>query len=240
MIIRSRSGQLIQSLNAWGRFAGPKRPYQWKPGRSAMALAQAWTSGGTPQVPADLAGFLAHHSATAGLMIMEGVPECPVRLDKCPGGLRNCDLVLYASPGVCISVEAKVDEPFGETIDAYLARVQRLGRNSNLPARIDGLAIRVFGLPTSQIVHLRYQLLHGLAGAAIAAQQHGDRMAVLLIHEFRTNMADPAKVRANHLDLNTFVTLLPGCSGVNLVSGSLSPRIHLPGWPDLTVHIGLI
>ena len=79
-------------------------------------------------------------------------------------------------------------------------------------ARIEALVSMVFGSGTRPDAKpwslLRYQLLTAVAGTAIEAAHRKSDTAVLIIHEFITHSADPAKVADNGRDLSDFVSVL--------------------------------
>jgi len=45
MSVRSRHGLEINTVEEWGRLAGPAAVEQWKDGRSAKELAKSWIAG---------------------------------------------------------------------------------------------------------------------------------------------------------------------------------------------------
>jgi hypothetical protein len=114
-----------------------------------------------------------------GIAFEEAMPECIVQLDEFEGEQRNSDLVILCgskSERIVISIEAKADEPFGDTaVGDYYDR--KLNTKSNIPNRIKKLSTGLFGTePDGTVVRtLRYQLVHSAGAALIAAKaQEGD------------------------------------------------------------------
>jgi hypothetical protein len=143
-IITGRDGDQLTDWRAWTR---PKKDYQWRAGRSAMELARAWFVSPTPVCPREIADLLASHPRAAGLLLVEGIPEHVTSLPERGEG-RNHDLLLYGhgeSGTIVISVEAKVDESFGETIGTYWNKGKRSATPTRAPERIEALLSLAFG-----------------------------------------------------------------------------------------------
>ena len=122
-------------------------------------------------------------------------PEARLRLDEHPGNTRNTDVLVHgmsADRRVLAAVEAKADEPFGQTIkDAYEDSPKR----SNRPDRINRLCVLLFGHPyvddngiqDSGLGSLRYQLLHGIGAALLEAKAKQADIAVFAVQVFRSD-----------------------------------------------------
>ena len=147
----------------------------------------------------------------------EGWPEYVTALPE-KGDGRNHDLLLLGCRddcGIVVSVEAKVDEPFGDRLGDYWHRALRARQSeepTRLPERMEALVSMVFGSGASPDLKpwasLRYQLLTAVAGTAIEAAKREVDIAVLVIHEFLTHSADAAKVADNAQDLSDFASVL--------------------------------
>jgi hypothetical protein len=157
----------------------------WKREASAMELAVSWelaakTDSGLPQQVAEV---LDRHASTAGAQLLFAIPEHRVAL---PGGSRpsQTDLwaVLKVSGGwASVAVEGKAGEPFGSSINEWL-REPSPGKTT----RLDALR-RTLGLGTAPLPHLRYQLFHRSASAALEAVRIGANTAVVLVQNFRAD-----------------------------------------------------
>jgi hypothetical protein len=180
-----------------------------------------------PACPREVADLLAGHPRTAGLTLAEGIPEHVTSLPERGEG-RNHDLLLLADTGsgrCVISVEAKVDEPFGEMIGTYWETGKRSSKPTRVPERIEALLSMAFGTTARPDAEpwlgLRYQLLTALTGTAIEAARRQADMAVLIVHEFRTESADGGKVAANTEDFRNFVSALLGMPPSEVLDGRL-------------------
>lgn len=232
--VRSADGREISSVDDWLLKAPPKRGIEhWVDGRSAKELAKALFASGRAGLPPEVRALLDSHAMTSGMRFSEAIPEVVVPLDAFRGEARNTDLILIGegvAGRVVVSVEAKADESFDKLIGPYVDA--RIGTRSRLPERVDHLSKAVFGrsaLRDPQLRALRYQLLVGIAGAAIAARTHGARIAVFAVFEFLSRALTPGKVETNAADLDRFVRALPGLDGTAVRDGILIGPVRLSG-----------
>jgi hypothetical protein len=243
-----KDGIAILSLQDWETHAGPKRSIQWKDGRSAKEAARAWLDGDGKNLPTEVTAALTTHKSFGTVQDWRAEPEVKLRFDGFAGEPRNSDLVVYAQDSngpLLIAVEAKADEPFGETVAntkaAALARYSKNNRSNGL-IRIEQLTKALLGLhqpgepPDDEI---RYQLLTACAGALCEAERHGYSRALVLVHEFITEKTTDDKLRRNTEDLDTFVNRLSH----GVVSTVQSSRIYgpfiVPGIPLLFGKVDL-
>jgi hypothetical protein len=166
-------------------------------------------------LPPGVLELLKSNPAFGDVVSWSAEPEAQVRFDGFRGEPRNCDLLVQATDAFgdfVIAVEAKADEPFGDTIDdAMSAALERLVANpsSKGVARITNLAQSLFRERRgahAKIATLRYQLLTATAGA-LAASTAG-RRTVMLVQEFRTGKTAADKLQLNAKDLDAFVNRL--------------------------------
>jgi hypothetical protein len=109
---------------------------------------------------------------------------------------------------IVINIEAKADEPFGDSIGAYYDL--KSNSSSNAPARISQLSRALFGRqPDDAIRKLRYQLLHAAAATLIKVERRAARVGLLLIHEFRSKNLDERELKQNSTDWENFVHVFP-------------------------------
>jgi len=163
----------------WKRLlADPEK--HWHTGFSAKSLAHCWEdANGFPQ---EIAGLFAESNNLAfqGIEVLLILPEYKVPL---PGGRRasqNDIFALAKAQGqlVSITVEGKVSEPFGPTLEEWGAKASR-GKTRRLTFLQEQLGL-VRDLP----LHIRYQLLHRTVSAIIEAQRFNAKSAVMLVHSF--------------------------------------------------------
>ena len=225
--LHNQDGQPIATVEDWFRLALPARgALRWNDGRSAKETAKAWLRSGVPAVPTELSALLDSHPLTHRFVgreaIPEAIPEAVIRLDDLAGGQRNADmLVAGAADGqrVVVTVESKVDEPFGEVIGGYYD--SHPPPTSRVQDRIYGLVQAAFGRGLDEEVRgLRYQLLHGTAGTLAAAGEQGARVAVFIAHVFETGLADEEKLARNREDWDRFVGALSGMGTAGEMMGA--------------------
>lgn len=243
LVLKDRKGRPILDWNDW---TPPKKPsVQWKPGRSAMALAQAWFSGPSPTCPPVLNQILLGRPETAGIELTEGWPEYVTPLPERGEG-RNHDLLLLghnAADRVVISIEAKVDEPFGAEIGYYWYHANQSQAPTRAPERMQALLAMVFGsvaLPDAEPWSgLRYQLLTMIAGAAIEAARRRADTAVCVVHEFRTALWSANLGEFNDRDFDNFMSVLLSQRNFRVVPGCLYGPVVLAAGPHLPQPITL-
>lgn len=246
-LVRAKTinGRPIHNLDAWYKFAPPKKPkIQWKDFRSAKELARAWLRGSTPEMPVEYSKLLSSLGLTSGFIPEVAIAEVEIRIDQF-GGPRNSDLIVFGhskKQPILLAVEAKADEGFAEPIADEL---EDLPEASNKPERVDRLVEAVLNRDVDDHVRtLRYQLLHSLAATAIEARNHKAKLGVLLIHEFISLSLDFEKVTTNASDLKAFVRTIPDWENETIVTGRLLHPImlrgnkHVPG--DQPVTIGKV
>jgi hypothetical protein len=151
------------------------KEYHWKEGRSAMAMALCWEGnkdrGGPPEV----------RRLLPGVSLFLAIPE--YRVDLPPAGGRPSQTDLFAlgtsSQGlVAVSVEGKVDESFGPTLEER-------GSDSS-PGVLERIRflLNLLALPSDIPGSIRYQLLHRSAAAILAAGRFRASRAVMIVHSF--------------------------------------------------------
>jgi hypothetical protein len=206
-----------QSADDWKRLLA-KPDLHWKPGYSAMTLAQSWEAA-HPSAPAEVVAALetAGDNRLHALSLVLAVPEWQVDL---PGGRRpsQTDLLtlMRGQDGlVALAVEGKVDEPLGPTVG------EKRGEHSDgVDERLDWLLalLEIRTCPDA----VRYQLLHRTASAVLAAREFDASAAVMLIHSF-------SPTRMWFGDFVAFARLFDVAPGVDEVV-SLGDRGGIPLW----------
>ena len=160
----------------WKQFLA--KPEQWKKGYSARVLAHCWQdAGGMPQ---DVIAVLAQIPGYEDLETIFAFPEYKVAL---PGGGRASQNDVWVlgriSRGlVSITVEGKVSESFGETIEQWCAKKTR-GKEKRLK-----FLCKKLGLPFPPRPEVRYQLLHRTVSAILEAERLGTNDAAMVVHSF--------------------------------------------------------
>jgi hypothetical protein len=163
------------SAEQWAQFlAAPVK--HWRQGYSARTLAYSWQEANG--FPVEVQAVLATQFPDIELLL--ALPEHQVSL---PGGSRpsqNDIWVLARSTGklVSITVEGKVSEPFGPTVQEWRTEASS-GKSQRLTFLCEQLGIQS-AVPDA----LRYQLLHRAASAVIEAKRFSATDAVMLVHSF--------------------------------------------------------
>jgi len=226
-----KSGHEILSVEDWFRYAPPKMGARhWKDGRSAKELARCWLRNGAASPPRELQ-LLLEQAFGMEIEFYEAKPECVIELDDFRGEHRNCDLVVVCHAGtqtIAINIEAKADEPFGDTIGGYYD--QKVKSQSNAPARIRQLSLAVFGrLPDETIRRLRYQLLHAAAATIIEAAACGAELGLFLVHEFRSKSLSDNRLRQNSMDWENLVRAFPELTIARLEEDTIVGPVSVSG-----------
>jgi hypothetical protein len=164
-----------QGPEDWKRFLA--RESHWKEGYSAMALAQSWEThvnegrGCPPEI-----GRLLFP-----ISIFLAIPEYKVYLPPLDGRPSQTDLLAIGSEAeglVAVTVEGKVNETFGPTLDE-----RRQDATPGFDERI-AYILALLKLPATIPGTTRYQLLHRTVAALHAATQFKAYRAVVLVHSF--------------------------------------------------------
>jgi hypothetical protein len=243
-----KDGLPITSLEDWFARAGPKSPGHWKDGRSAKETARAWLGTGSFSLPQEVESLLADSPHFGPPLTWSAEPEAKLRFDTFAGEPRNSDLLVVASDthgDYVIAVEAKADEPFGETVAAARANAaKRKAENprSNGLLRIEQLEVALLGPKRegqAEFDSLRYQLLTATAGALAEAQRRGVNRAVMLVHEFVTDETTDDRHAANAVDLDRFVLRLSGGTHLSVHEGEMAGPFAVPGQPRFAAGIQL-
>jgi len=187
-----------------------------------MSAAACWEEN-QPQLPFEIVQVLegSMEQSISNLQLLVAIPEWEVAL---PGGdtVSQTDILAITrnqSGLVILGVEAKVDEPFGPTLQE-----KRSGASEGQLERIAYLE-QELGRSVPFEGHIRYQLLHRTVSALLTARAFHAPIAVMLIHSFSLF----SKWRD---DFETFCQGL-GCTSLSQdlreVSNIEGPRLIL-GW----------
>jgi hypothetical protein len=158
------------------------KEYHWREGKSAMAMALCWEAnkdaGGPPEV----------RRLLPGVSMFLAIPEYRVGLPPVGGRPSQTDLFALAASNeglVAVSVEGKVDESFGPTLEE-----RRSDSSPGVQERIRFL-LNLLKLPADIPGATRYQLLHRSAAAILAAARFCAARAVMVVHSFSQETPEP-------------------------------------------------
>jgi hypothetical protein len=169
----------INDAEEWRRLlAQPDK--HWRTGYSAKALAYCWQEAG--KFPHEVNKVF----RDSGIPVFKDAkmliasPEYKVSL---PGGKRasQSDIFILAKGDgklISITVEGKVDEPFGEVVSEW-----RLKDEGGKEDRLKFLCEQLM-LSADLVGGIHYQLLHRTASAIIEAKKFNAPIALMLVHAF--------------------------------------------------------
>jgi hypothetical protein len=150
---------------------------QWRVGYSAHSIASAWEEG------AGLPGHLGTAFESVGFVEPQVLFAVPEWVTDLPDGYRGSQSDLFAlvrtlDQLVAVTVEGKVDEPFGPTVKQWLAET-----SSARPKRLADLC-ELLSVPGQVDDSLRYQLFHRTASAIIEASRFKADAAAMIVQSF--------------------------------------------------------
>lgn len=241
-------GHIISTLRDWETHAGPKSAGQWVDGRSAKEVARAWLAGSGRQLPVEVENALKGNKNFGAIQRWIAEPEARLRFDDFAGEPRNSDLAVHiqdTSGGYILAVEAKADEPFGDTVmkttESAKARLETNPRSNGLK-RVRQLKSAILGREPEDEeadTRIRYQLLTACAGALCEAERNNYSRALVLIHEFITDKTDDKKHQRNAEDLNVFAREISSNGILQIDPGIIYGSIIVPGHPILRSNVSL-
>ena len=221
----TKTGRRLATLDEWFRYAPPRgKKKHWKDGRSAKENARLWLDA-APCLPPGIADILRSCADVGILRSWHAEPETEIPFDSFRGP-ANIDLLLTCDDEIgplVVAVEAKADEPFGDTIEKTLSKAnKRLEKASGSKGveRVKNLAAQ-FGLSLEQqeVLNLRYQLFTLTAAALAEAERRAAQRAIVIIHEYVTSLTSCEKRAQNASDLDCFLEMVFGrqyslCNGM--------------------------
>lgn len=227
----------LSTLNEWLEYAPPRNKNHWRDGRSAKENARLWLSA-APCLPSDIEGTLGSCSGVEKLLSWSAEPEAKVPFDSFRGP-ANIDLLLTAEDRygrLVMGIEAKADEPFGDTVETTLARAhERLKKKprSKGVERIDRLESRFeLNLDQRATLGLRYQLLTITAAVIAEASRKSARRGVVLVHELVSRLTTAKKRARNARDLDHFLTVVFG-HAISIQPGTATRPFTIDGVEQL-------
>lgn len=215
MIIKYKE-HIITNLSEWEKyvFTGKKKIH-WKEGRSAYSLADfIINQPGVEKIENILSPVVSEP-----FVFDKACPEYEARFDHYGHG-REHDLAIWGTTKsgkkLFVGIEAKVDEPFGDTIEMVqnnaTVKLKR-GEKTNAHNRIEELLVYNFNKIEQDDYKLKYQLLFSTAGTlCVEADIH-----ILLILVFKKGNYDKDKVANNY---NDFVRFMKRADAKNIGSNT--------------------
>jgi len=169
-----------QSVDDWRRLLAEPQKH-WKPGYSAMSIAQVWEKAGG--LPEEIAKLFSESGwdQFQGLELAFAIPEYKVSFKGGSRPSQNDVFVLLTSEIglVAMTIEGKSREDFGPTLKQWRRKVSDKGYRTRLRQVTANT-----GLNEPIPDETRYQLLHRTASAILEAKRFHARQAVILIQSF--------------------------------------------------------
>ena len=209
-------GDSIETIHEWFYKCPPKaNEKHWKDGRSAKETAKHWVH----TIPNAFLGILKDKHLSYELCS----PEFVTKFDAYKGEGRNHDLLILAkdksSKPVVISIESKVDEPFGDTVAKTKVAAEKIKQEkpkSMALERIEGLRMDLFGELQEDQLGLMYQLLTAVAGTIAEAKEQGAKSAYFLVQTFVSDEIKIEKHSLNQSDLDKFLRVFTKTDDIKL------------------------
>jgi hypothetical protein len=158
-------------------------PEHWKDGFSAKTLALCWNE--AVDFPESVRNVFKNSEIDLfqNVELLFAFPEYKVPL---PGGVRPSqnDIFILAKGNcqlISITVEGKVSEGFGDTVNKWRAN------NSKEERQRLKFLLKKLQLTEDRVLPIPYQLLHRTASAIIEAENFGAKNALMLVHSFSQN-----------------------------------------------------
>lgn len=238
---------LIATIDEWEEKCPPTQKNHWKDNRSAKELAREWMD----KEGQNLRKLLASHADFQEIELLKASPEYNTDFDAYSSGRKHDLLIIgqQANNKVVISIEGKVDEPFGnDTVESYYMKslLKRFANvNTKVPERIEGLIKALFDQPySSKILTLQYQLLHAVAGTLVEAKKQAASKALFVVHTFITDEINKEKHRGNNKSLDDFLGLISSNAHKNIQPEEIHGPFYRIGneWipSDIPLYIGKI
>ena len=161
-----------------GLLSNPSK--QWRTGYSAKTLAYCWEAAiGFPESVSQVFSE-SGYPVLRDMKFALGLPEYRTPLPG-RGWPSQSDIFVVARTKkelICLTVEGKVDEEFGQLTSEWLGE-----RLPNKRERLAGLC-KLLRVSQKQVANIRYQLLHRTAAALIEAERFYANTAIMLVHSF--------------------------------------------------------
>jgi len=173
----------INNLQDWHNYCPPVRKTHWKDGRSAKELAKFWLDD-KKQKQLEFLGFI--QKKLPDFNCGKIVPEYGTAFDNYSNPRKNDLFILEKNSKTLITVEAKVDEPFGDIFIENLGKTikeKKKNPRSRAFERMIGLYHNYFH-DNSAILNIGYQLSYWFAGTIAEAERLEVDNAIMILHTF--------------------------------------------------------
>jgi len=204
----------IGGIADWQKLVEQRQKSHWKPGKSAHATGHSWFNA-NPELPREINALL------GGAELLAATPEHETPLAGRGTGSVSDVLAFVNMRGArcAVTVEGKVDEKFGDTVEAWLKKASTEGSRNNRTKRLNGIYDEL-GLTNPDAAQIRYQLLHRAAAAVIEAKRFNADCAAMIVQSFSPQ----------HQWFGDFAEFLK-LFGINSVKRDTLYETDMPGMP---------
>ena len=240
----TKNGHAISSLDDWFMHAPPCNPeIQWQDGHSAKEAARIWLDS-QPDPPEAIQALLRSHPDFHDVSFLRAEPEVPLKFDEFRNP-RMADIAIHAKDDtgpLAITVEAKADEEFADTIQTYLRNAEtayEANSASRMTDRLQDLCKALFGIHRDDIAELgklRFQLCTAVAGSLVLAERIECDRAVTIIQVFETGETSRRKLEDNERDFQDFCRRISSGTYQSVQPNQLIGPIYIPGNPLFDKH----
>lgn len=231
-----KSGKNTGEIMNWSEWVRPKKEdTQWSPGRSSMLLAQfAFKDNKQPFAEMILNIISSCGIDTSMIDTLECYPEAYSSLGKgMYSGARNQDLMVLAINSksqktvIAIGIEAKVSEPFGESLGKAREAQMESRKVEGEYTRASKLA--KFFADGKDVDAIGYQLFTATMGTMCDALKNNCTKSIMLVLVFSGDVSKEHDYDAHCLhnveDYNAFVNSV--CQTKESRGGKLTKRINM-------------
>lgn len=179
----------IKSVDDWFYCAPPKgKEKQWKDNYSAKELAHFATS---PEFKSFIKNLLSECKIKCNEFTC--IPEAETKLPGDYRGPRNHDLLMIGK-NVVIGIEAKVNEPYGKSLEQEVANCSK-GKKE----RINWMKKVLFGNKCND--KIKYQLMTGVCGTLLEAARNNVQKCIFLVLSFNIDGIETNQQNEEAFDL---------------------------------------
>lgn len=237
MILDYKSKNAITTVKDWFDFCPPKEGIkQWVPYRSAQELAKYWTDYGKQE---EFKQFLERHDFISN--DYNCYPEYETLFDAYGNGRKNDLVFIPKSNDFLLTIEAKADEGFGNTI--FINELQnsiKLKKKKNESNKLDRL-IRLYSdyfRYNQTVLCLPYQLTYWFAGSIAEAKRRKINTVIMIVQEFRSKNLSIKKLELNKTHLNLFATIITNGNAIEIDENQIFGPIENEFTKGIKLYIG--
>lgn len=237
MIIDYKSNNIIYTINEWFTFCPPKEgKKQWVPYRSAQELALFWTNIDKQN---EFIKFLKEHNFN--FSDYNCYPEYETLFDDYGNGRKNDLIIVPKTNDYLVTIEAKADEGFGNSI--FINELEdsiKLKIKNNESNKLDRL-IRLYSdyfRYNQSVLKLPYQLTYWFAGSIAEAKKRNINVIIMIVQEFRSKYLNDKKIDLNKKHLDLFASIISNNRYIEINDNQIFGPIENEYTKGLQLYIG--